>query len=56
MSEPKNLTLREVRERLRCSESFVFKLLRQKKLTRIKQGRKTLVPRADVERIERRGC
>ena len=54
-SEPSPyFTVEEAATFLRCSRSRVDDLLSQRKLTRVKDGRRTLVVRAEVETYLRR--
>lgn len=50
------LTIPEAAELLRCKRGRVDDLLSQGRLTRVKDGRRTLLRRADVERYLRTAC
>ena len=43
------MTIREASEYLRCSRQRVDDLLSQRRLTRVKDGRRTLISRAELE-------
>ena len=44
-------TVDETRERLKCSRSLVYSLIRHKKLERIKVGRRTLVSGRSIRAV-----
>lgn len=50
------LTVPEAATLLRCSRGRVDDLLSQRRLTRLKDGRRTLVARAEVENYLRKGA
>ena len=47
----RNFSIKETAEHLRVSESYVFKLLKLKKLKKIKLGGRTLISGAELQRI-----
>jgi excisionase family DNA binding protein len=49
------LTVAEVAEHLRISERFARQLLLRGSIASIRIGRRVLIPRAELERIEREG-
>lgn len=44
-----NMTVAEAAEYMRCNRQRIYDLLSQRRLTRVKDGRRTLVRRAEVE-------
>jgi excisionase family DNA binding protein len=50
-AEPVALTVRDFAACLGVSESHVWKLLRDEKLAALRIGRRTLIPRTEVDRL-----
>lgn len=51
--EDRNFSIREAAQHLRISESYVWKLLREKRLNAIRIGARTIINGAEILRLQK---
>ncbi len=50
-ARPEAHTIREAADRLRCSQSHIFKLIERGHLRRVRIGGRSLIPASEVDRL-----